>query len=327
MKRYLLLLILPLVLLSFTGCKKKGFDPTTRDREDFVGTWKGTITAFKNNQLLKDSGYVVIYHKTDDLLGGIIFIDGVKSFYEFQFLSGTLYFKIPCMDPENPTCQMWNLGGYVSFKEEDQIDFRISGNECGSYGNEYVDWTGLLTKTDFNADTARYFHFAKTGNLYHYKVTLKSGDTCTLNKTVNNNPSRYLFYGVPSQGCGWNGMDSLFKWSVSPAEFSVINDSSISYQSFTFPIDAKPGVVYRNILHGDTTTLSLTGTGQVVTTPAGTFSCMVFKYTEPVVSGGVWFRKTAYLWLNTKYGIIRQEVDNPANSTDLKSQVLTSVNF
>jgi hypothetical protein len=146
-------------------------------------------------------------------------------------------------------------------------------------------------------------------------------------KQVSQASANYLFSGATSQTCGWAGQTKTFSWKVSPAVFSFVNDSTLGFKSFTFPIHARPGVVYSTIVNHDTTTVTLLDTNLVMTTPAGSFNCMYFKYTEPVNSGILKVNRTAYLWLNNRFGVIRQEVVNPVDSTDVQLQVLLSKNF
>ena len=86
-------------------------------------------------------------------------------------------------------------------------------------------------------------------------------------------------------------------------------------------------MVYSTVLHYDTTTVTLIDTNILVITPAGNFYCNRFKYTEPGLSGDSSFTKTSWLWLNNRYGVIKQEVVNPVDSTGIKTQVLSTKNF
>jgi hypothetical protein len=118
-----------------------------------------------------------------------------------------------------------------------------------------------------------------------------------------------------------------FRWGVSPSEYSILIDSTLCEKSFTFPINAKPGVVYRRIVNSDTTTVTLLDTNFVLPTPAGTFTCFRYRYTEPVYSGVTKTTRTSYLWLNNKYGVVKHEVLNPLEADDILVQVLTAKNF
>lgn len=328
MKSYLLIIILAILIIPFAGCKKKSFDPTSKSQDDFIGTWKGSISTFKNNKLMKESGTVIIYPEaTGAMLTGILFMSETSVFHEFQFVDGTLYFNLENNDPANPFCQNWSMGGYIVFTAEGEIDISISGNECGAVGNEFVNWEGSLRTTTISDDSVQYFNFAKQGNSWNYAATLKNSSSCQLSKQLNLPGINYAFTGATSQSCFGNGQNMTFKWYVSPAIFTIQMDSTISLKPLTFPINAKKGVVYSTYLNNDTVTVTLLDTNLTLTTPAGNFSCMKFRYTEPVYSGDLKIKRTAYLWINNKSGIIQQEVANPVDSTDVQLQVLSSKGF
>jgi hypothetical protein len=328
MKSYLLILISAMFLISFSGCKKKSFDPAGKDHQDFIGTWAGSISTFKNNQLLKEYGTMVIYpDASNNTLSGILFMKETSVIHEFQFVNGTLYFKVVNNDPDNPFCQFWSLGGFAVFAEEGKIDINISGNECGAHGSEFINWVGSMKQIQVSADSLKYFSFAKSGNSWIYKVTLMNGDTCQLKKEISQVSGRYLFSGAVTQTCGLSGQNMTFKWNVTPSEFSIIYDTTISYKPFTYPINAKPNVVYNSYVLNDTIQLTLLDTNAVLTTPAGTFSCVRFRLTEPVYSGNLKITRTAYIWLNPRYGVIRQDVVDPVELTDIQYILLTSKGF
>ncbi|MCX6305837.1 MAG: hypothetical protein NT040_12810 [Bacteroidetes bacterium] len=328
MKSYFLIFISAMLLIQFSGCKKKSFDPTSKTQDNFIGTWKGSISTFKDNKLLKEYGTVVIYpNSATGFLQGIIFMKETNVFNEFQFVDGTMYFNVENTDPASPFCQNWSLGGYAVFTADGILDIRITGNECGQVGSEFINWVGTLEQTGAIADSVKYYDFAKSGNLWNYKVTLKNGDTCQLSKQIIQAGTNYLYSGTLNQNCGWTGQTLTFKWNVSPALFSVISDSTLSYKPFTLPINAKPGVVYSSYISSDTTTVTLLDTNLVINTPAGNFNCVRFRYTEPVNTGILKVTKTSYFWLNNRYGIVKQEVANPTDSTDVQNMVLISKGF
>ncbi len=328
MKNYLLILISLIFLMPFTGCKKKSFDPTVKTHEDFIGTWKGTISTFKNNQLLKENGTIYLYpDAATGKLSGILFMKETNVFHEFQFVDGTVYFKIVNNDPENPICQNWSLGGYIVFSADNTLDIRINGNECGQSGSEFISWAGSMGKIVVSPDSVKYYNFGKTGNDWTYKVILKTGDSCQVQKQINTGSASFLYNGATTHSCGWAAQSMTFSWRVAPDAFSIVNDSTLGNKPFVFSIDAKPGVVYRTTINLDTTTVTLLDTNQVVITPSGNFKCAWFRYTEPVYSGLLKTNRTSYIWLNNIYGVIKQEVINPVDSTDVQSQLLSTKNF
>lgn len=328
MKRYHFILLSAIFFLPFSGCRKDSFDPTTKSREDFIGTWAGSISTFKNNQLLKEYATVVVYPDAgNNSLSGILFMKETNVFHEFQFVNGTVYFNVVNNDPENPFCQAWSLGGYMVFTDEGEIEIRVTGNECGQLGNEFVNWVGTIVPVVVTPESSKDFIFANNGNSWTYRVTLNTGDSCQVQKQISQVPSSYLFGGMISQTCGWPGQDKSFKWTVTPAEFTITDDSTLTSHAVTFPINAKPGVVYSTYFNYDTVTVTLLDTNVVTTTPAGTYTCFRYRYTEPVYTGNVKSVRTAYLWLDNRYGVIRHEVADPWEPSEIRVQVLISKNF
>jgi hypothetical protein len=317
-----------ILLIPFTGCKKGSFDAASKTRQDFVGTWEGTVSTFKNNQLLKENGTMVIYSDAvTQVLSGILFTKTTNVFHEFQFVDGTLYFKVDNPDPANPMCQNWSLGGYAVFLDDNKMDIHITGNECGDVGSEFVDWVGTMLPDQVSPDSLKYYNFGKIGNSWNYKTTLKNGDSCQVQKQISLMSGSNLYIGSTAQTCGWTNPNMIFKWNVAPDSFTIVNDSTWSNRAFAFPINAKQGVVYKTYVNADTLTMTLLDTSQIITTPAGSFQCTYFRYTEPVGTGVLKITRTSYIWLNYRYGVIRQEVANPVDSTDVQLQVLSSKNF
>jgi hypothetical protein len=328
MKSYLFAIILAILVIPFAGCKKESFDPTAKSQGDFIGTWKGVISTFKDNKLLKEYGTVVIYQDASGtMLTGILFMSETNVFHEFQFVDGTLYFNVENNDPENPFCQNWSLGGYAVFTAEDEIEISIAGNECGQVGDEFINWEGTLQSVTDSPDSVKYFNFGTTGNLWNYKVLLKNGDTCQLSKQIITAAPNYVCSGFTGQNCFGNGQNLAFEWSVSPSVFLVQKDSTVCNNPVSFPINAKYGVTYNSLVNSDTVSVTLVDTNYYLVTPGGSFTCIRFMYTEPVYYGSLKIKRSAYLWLNNRYGIIRQEVINPVGATDIRVMELSSKGF
>jgi hypothetical protein len=327
MKKYILIFLFPMFIFLFQGCSKDSFDPAAQSQDSFIGTWKGTITTFKNNKQLIEYSTIDIYPDAGGQnLSGIIFMQETYVFHEFQFNNGSLYFNVENNDPDNPFCQSWNLSGYAIFSNENEIEVHITGNECGDLGGEFINWSGTLSSAEVVADSIRYYDFAKNGNSWSYAVTLKNGTACQIQKQISSVPSVYVFGGTYTQSCGWNGQNPVFTWEVTPDHFSIVSDSTLCNVPFKLAINAKKGVVYSSYNKNDTTTITLLDTVSV-STPAGNFTCTRFRYTEPVYSGTQKTTVTSYLWLNNRYGIIMQEVVNPVHDTDIQAQVLASKSF
>ncbi|MCX6277514.1 MAG: hypothetical protein NT004_05395 [Bacteroidetes bacterium] len=328
MKNHPAIILFSALIILTSSCKKKSFDPMTKSQGDFIGTWTGTLTTFKNNKQMKETGNFLIFpEEGGTLLGGIIYLSETRVFRQFQFQNGTLYFKVFNTDPSSPVCQNWNLSGYASFIDEITMDIRISGNECGNPGSEYVDWSGTLVQSPATKDTLPCFTFAKATNNWTYQVIKKSGDTCQIQKLIAQKTGDYFFTGESTHSCGWTNQNIPLKWNLTPAEFLIQDDATISIHPISIPIYAKPGVVYKTNLNQDTVTLTLLYTDVVVTTAIGDFICNQYIYTEPVAAVQGKITRSAYLWLNFHNGIIQQLVVNPVNDPDIKMQILTAKNF
>ena len=329
MRTLIRILTIPILLAALAGCSKDSFDPASKTRSDFMGTWKGTISTFKDNKLMKESGSVYIYPvKGGSAAAGILFMSETQVLEEFQFVDGTLYFKVKNNDPESPFCQKWSLGGYAVFTSEKEIELHITGNECGQVGNEYVNWVGTLGTATVPADSVLYFNFAAASRSWTYHSTLLDGDTCRVVKQISASPAEFSFTGATTDTCGWSGTGYNLKWTVTPAAFTIQLDSNLCEKQVNLAIDAKMGVIYRSILSGtDTVTVKLADTSTFVTTPAGTFQCDLYQYTEPVTVGSTRYTRYSRIWLNNLHGIIRHEVQNQASTTGVTMQVLTGKNF
>jgi hypothetical protein len=328
MKNQLILLFSALILLG-TGCKKKSFDPTAMSQQDFIGTWTGQLTTFKNNKLTKEHGNILIFpEEGGTLLGGIIYLSETRAFREFQFQNGTLYFRVFNTDPTSPTCQNWNLSGYASFLDETTLDIRISGNECGSIGSEYVDWSGSMNRSSAVKDSLPCFTFAKTSNNWTYEVYKDNGDSCQVQKLLAQKTGDYQFTGESTHSCGWANQNIPVKWNVSPAEFFIKEDATISSLPITIPIYAKQGVVYPSYFNSDTVTLTLLYSNQTVNTAIGNFNCNQYRFTETITdTTGQRLNRMTYLWVEYHYGIIKHLVIDPVYKTDIKLQLLKAKNF
>jgi len=329
MKRLLFSSFFLALLVAFAGCKKCNcFDSSLFGRTDFTGTWKGTITAFKNNQRIVKSGELVLYPVNNGAsLGGIMIFEETSRLVEVQLNNGQWYFTVICSDTLNPQCSNWSLTGFAAFSDEQQIEINIAGNECGPSGKQFVSYEGTLSKYNDVPDPSAYFSFAKAGNIWGYKTTLNSTDTCSLNYQMGNlNPSG-IFEGNVTNNCGWPWQYKSFYWYVDPAMFSVMADATSGSVIARFPIDMPTGTTYTYYYAGDTTNITLEARDVNVTLPLGNFNCIKFRQesTSPWVKGGG--LKTSYIWINNQFGIVKQEFTNPVDSTDMVMQVLSSKNF
>lgn len=328
MKRTIILLLAPIMIFFADACKKKSFDPMSKSQSEFIGTWTGTLTTFKNNKVMKESGVFLIYpEEGGTLLGGIMYLNETRVFKQFQFANGTLYFNVINNDPSNPSCQNWKLGGYASFSSDDRLEIRISGNECGLAGSEFVDWSGTLAPSPVRKDSLPCFTFAKTGNNWTYSVDKETGNSCEILKLIGAKEGDYTFTGEATHGCGWPLTIIPFRWTVTPSIFKLTKDATLVNHELEIPVYAKYGAIYKTFPYPDTVTLTLLDTNYAVTTIAGTFFCNHFRYTETGTRYGVRQTRTSDLWLNFRYGIIKHEVTNPFDSTGIVLQNLKDKNF
>ena len=323
------IILFSFLILFASGCKKKSFDPASKSQQDFTGTWTGQLTTFKDNKLTKESCNILIFpEEGEKLLGGIIYLSETRAFREFQFQNGTLYFRVFNTDPTNPNCQNWNLSGYASFIDESTLDLRISGNECGNIGSEYVDWSGSLVQSPVAKDSLPCFTFAKPSNNWTYEVYKENGDSCQIQKLLAIKTGDYQFTGEATHSCDWANPNIPVKWNVSPAEFYIKDDATISKLPISIPIYAKQGAVYPTYTDTDTVTVTLLYSNQMVNTVAGNFACRQFRFTETMNdTTGLRLTRTTYLWLHEHYGIIKHLVIAPVYKTDIKLQTLKAKNF
>ncbi len=327
MKRLLFFAVPAFFILLFGGCKKCDcFDPSTYVQSDFIGTWKGTLTTFKDNKSVKKSGDVVIYQAASGL-EGILNMEGVYRLVGQQFNNGFWYFNVVCSDTLNPECSNWSLSGFASFSEPEHIDFHMAGNECGTLGKQYVNWEGTLAMYSDLPDPALYYSFGKQGNAWNYLINKVNTDTCSLQQKITETPSAGLFNGGISNSCGWPWQHKVFYWYVDPAMYTVYDESGSGSVAASFPIDVIPGRVYTYIHGNDTTQVTLVSRYQELTLPAGKFICTKYRVVEPADSVKSTTKTDYFLWINNQYGVVKKEVTAPYGPNDISTQLLISKNF
>jgi hypothetical protein len=327
MKRLFLLLITALMIILCGGCKKCDcFDSSKYVQGDFIGTWKGTISTFKDNKQVKKTGEVIIYQAANGL-EGIINMEGVYRITGLQFNNGFWYFDVVCSDTLNPECYNWSLSGFAVFSEAEHIDFHIAGNECGTLGKQYVNWEGTLAMYSDLPDPALYYSFGKQGNTWNYLINKKSTDTCMLQQKITEAPSDRLFNGSVSNSCGWPWQHKLFYWYLDPVMYTMYDESGNGAVAASFPIDVTPGQVYSYIHGNDTTQVTLVARYQEVTVPAGKYICTKYRIVEPADSVKSGTKTDYFLWINNQFGIIKKEVTTPSGPNDILTQILLNKSF
>jgi len=329
MNRFIFFVFALVFVFYLSGCKKCDcFDSAKFGPNDFIGTWKGSISTFKDNKTVKKSGEIVIYSSGGGSnLAGIINMDGVNRIVGTQFNNGFWYFDVICNDTLNPECNKWDLTGFAVFTGDLHIDFNMAGNECGKLGKQFVSWEGGLDKYSDIPDSATYYNFGKQGNTWTYIIIKKSTDTCILEQKITDLPSAGLFNGTVSNSCGWQWQNKLFYWYLDPVMFSINDGSGSGFVITSFPIDVAAGRNYSYIHGSDTTQVMLVSRDEQLTVPAGKFNCTKFKIIETADTTRAETKTTYFLWLNNQYGIIKKEVSNPIGPNDISTQVLLSKNF
>jgi hypothetical protein len=327
MKRLLTLTITLFLILPYWGCKKCDcFDSSGKVPSDFIGTWKGTVTAFKDNKTEKKSGELIIYQSAGGL-EGILNMEGVYRLVGTQFSNGFWYFDVICSDTLNPQCSNWSLTGFGVFSEAEHIDFHMAGNECGTLGKQYVSWEGTLAMYSDTPDPAYYYNFGKQGNTWNYLINKVSTDTCALEQKITGTPSAGLFNGTVANTCGWPWQHNLFYWYIDPVMFTIYDPSGSGAVAASFPIDVTPGTVYSYIHGNDTTRVTLVARYQEVSVQAGKFICSKYRVVEPADSVKSGTNTDYFLWINNQYGIIKKEVTTPYGPNDISTQLLINKNF
>ena len=90
-----------------TSCKKSdSYDSSKAVTGDFIGTWTGKVSTFKNNHTIVLAGDIVFYYEPDGTtVSGLMSLDKVYLIIPFQLANGTYYFSVvnsDTLDPELP---------------------------------------------------------------------------------------------------------------------------------------------------------------------------------------------------------------------------------
>jgi hypothetical protein len=326
--KILLLLVITGMIFPVTSCKKSdGFNSSSATKGDFIGTWRGKLSAFKNNQTITLTGDIVFYYEPNGTtVSGLMSFDKSYVIVPFQFANGTYYFSVINSDTLNPDCQNWSLQGSIKLFAPDSASVSLAGRECGPFGEEWVNYTGTMGHYSNEPDPADYFSFAKTGNQWTYDVVLNSATSCQLNQSVTTNPGDYLFEGQVTNDCGWPFSTQSLKWYVSPIQYTVYSDSVANQVLYAFYLDARPATPYKFYPGQDTITLWLMEQKDEVIVPADTFTCMKFYIERRIHSNGSSL-ETGYFWVSNTAGIVRYQATTMGSSSSIQSQLLSSKNF
>jgi hypothetical protein len=320
--------ILILLLAGFfSGCKKdsSSYDPSTATLNDFVGTWRGTLSAFKNNQKVNRSGDIIFYpNAAGDRLSGIMILDQVYVLEEIQLKNGVFYFNVLNSDTLNPLCINWNLSGYATHTSDQEIHAYISGNECGILGKEFVSYDGNFGLMNPEPDSTAFYSFGAQGHQWTYDIVLQSTGSCQLQQQITADNGNGMFTGDQTNGCGWAWTTKPLKWSVTPMRFSVLADTSNEIL-YSYYLDARPESTYI-FTPGDQVNTVQMITMEAITVPAGTFKCTKFMV-QISINGGLFPVQKGYYWLSNTAGIVKYQSLLSGDTTNIVTQSLASKNF
>lgn len=321
-------LILLLLILPEQACKKEvTFDSSAVILNQLKGTWRGRITTFKNNTLIEKNGDITLFSNVNgDLLNGIFELGQINFLEGFMFQKGTLYFNLLLSDSTNPQCANWNLGGYISLVDDNTMIINIAGNECGPLGKQFVSYEGSLILVNPGMDPSTYFSFAQTGRTWTYETHLYNGVMCEVQQTIGAETSPYLYTVTETNNCGWPLAQKQFNWYVEPFRVSVMAGTSTTDILYSFYLDAVVDKPYRFIVGDDTTYLTLTDTDVSVNVTAGSYKCGKYSIDSRMHSSGDITTKGT-IYLSKQYGFIKMDYSAPSDSSNIQSQVLSTVLF
>ncbi len=324
----LISLLLVLLILPEQACKKDtAFDSSAVALNQLKGTWRGRITTFKNNTRIEKNGDVSFFDNTSgDLLNGIFELGQINFLEGFMFQHGILYFNLLLSDSTNPQCSNWDLGGYVYLQEDNVMIIRIAGNECGPLGKQFVTYEGSLILVNPDMDPSAYFSFAKTGRAWSYETQLYNGISCEVQQTIGAEPAPYLFTVTETNNCGWPLAQRQFNWQVEPFRLSVMAGTSSTDILYSYYLDAVVDKTYRFINGTDTTYLTLTDGDVLVNVTTGSYTCGKYSIESRIHSSGDITTKGT-IYLSKQYGFIKMDYSEPSDSSNIQSQVLTTVLF
>ncbi len=326
--RLIINICLALLLLTvFPACRKSGNGKINAERSDFTGTWKGELVSYSHGRKeVQKYEWMIYTNPASGLLSGLLTMYETNKIEELQFHDGIWYFRVVNSDSLNPQCREWSFAGFAKFSENGMVEFNLAGNKCGPIGDQFVEWGGTMTKVSDSLDPGAHFSFIQAGNSWDYKITRSNSDTCSLNYQVGSSPSTDTFEGTMSNECGWSWQQKHFSWAMDPGRFTVLPNDTAKIPLAVFTLDMATGNIYRFKNGSDLSITSLLKHNELVTVPAGKFICNKYQV-ETNPDGDSQASVVSYYWISNRYGIIKREVLNPADSTSLKLQVLTSKNF
>jgi hypothetical protein len=334
---YLLWLFLP-ALLFFAGCKKDdGFKSENATFDDYTGTWRGTITTFKDNERRTQDGSLMIYRTGQgDHLAAIlnmsyenmnhVLINHINLGVETKFNNGIWYFLLVPDDTVDVACQNWSLAGFTSLTAHGHMEINLAGNECGEIGDQFVAWSGSMIRISEELDGSACYSFGKKGNKWNYRDVLMNGDTVSCEMQITNDVTNFQCSGVSSTQSGSQVITSNFTWTADPSRYITADDAAGNRITGVFRQDALAGMPYLWTNGTDSLRMTLLKKQDTVYLSCGMFMACKFKVEAFAHSAGL-ESKTSMVWVLNQKGILRIESAQGKESTDIRERVLVSTNF
>ncbi|HNW76357.1 MAG TPA: hypothetical protein PKJ28_05675 [Bacteroidales bacterium] len=323
----LLPLFAGLIILISPGCKKEeSYYPSKVTFNDFTGTWSGTLTAFKNNQLISHSGTILFFLEPDgEKMGGILSLEKQYALTEIQLRSGVFYFQVLNNDTTNPFCANWNLSGMAEITSEMEMHVIISGKECGEVGEEWINYEGDFVLQQPDPDSSKYFCFAGLGHAWTYNVQIVNNDSCQINTLINKNTGT-VYSGLTSNSCNINWSSHLFRWDVTPTHFQVLDNTNGNKVQYAFHFDQDINVPYYYYYGNDTNIVTRLGSDSVYVA-AGGFLCTKYRLDQYLHTDSTYRIDKGVLYIDNVYGLIRYQSTLLNDYDDFVTIELAQKNF
>jgi hypothetical protein len=320
-------LAIALIVLFSAGCKKDTpYYPSQATLDDFSGTWTGSLTAFKNNQVITKEGSILLYFPAgSDRLEGIMILDQIFALTEIQMRNGIYYFQVLNPDTANPFCQNWNLSGFGELSSADKMHVIITGKECGNAGEEWVNYEGDFVLSSPTPDSTRYYSFAGMNRHWTYSVLTLGGDSCQMDYDLTA-ATGSIYTGIVSNTCSlpWGSMP--LNWDVTPMHFLVLSDQGGSEVQYAFHIDQELNVPYHYYPADDTNIVTLLGVDSVYV-QAGGFICSRFRLERRIHTDSTYYIDKGVFCLSNSFGLIKYQATLLNDTNDIVLQELVQKNF
>ncbi|NQV03576.1 MAG: hypothetical protein HQ542_13080 [Bacteroidia bacterium] len=320
---YLLVMIILSVVMTSIGCKKKNDDNST-SKEQYAGTWQGTIT-FTGGQTWTELATLTIRLSGENLLG-YFSVQGDPEITRLRlitFANGVYSFSLVCSTPDDEDCQNWNVTGTLILVTTNNISINMSGTFCGSQGGEQGTLTGDLAKISSTPEDANYITFGQVGREWRYRVTGFDGTQCLLEYYLSGDLGNGVFSGIATSDCGWQWDQIQYWWYVSPNMWCDMSSASLDTRILNILADTKVGDIYQTILGEDTVTVTVLSLNDPVIIDGKTYNCI--KVRKEGFQFDHYFE--GYAWMTFGIGLIKYEAIEPNQPYDVHLEELIWKNF